>query len=317
LIINPYLTYYGETLLFHDEIIENKTSENILKICDYGKLPSLRKLTYDESIIPLIKSHPGYSDFTKLSTLESNIYPSHIISDEDIQYMVKAVQEIKGIATLRILPYNFSDYQHFGSSKIKVLKLPLKDIKYEEIPLTKKIEQMIRFKKREKVKKIFDTQSEKEMDNSSHIRTTEKRIDVLIDNEEFMHFFDIKEHFEVETYQNLGIKHLVRNYSWQEFNTTNIIHDIRSFMKELNINPETGSGFILLLTKTYLFIAPLVNPYYYDKNSTPLFVDPMCFAGIYNLPVIEAEWPETIKNEYVQFKFEEILKISTNPTSNK
>lgn len=229
--------------------------------------------------------------------------------------MVKAVQEVKGIATLKILPYNYADFQHFGTSKIKVLKLPLKDIKYEEIPLTKKIEQMVRFKKREKVKKVFEIQNEKEMDNSSHIRRTEKRIDVLIDNEEFMHFFDIKEHFQVETYQNLGIKHIVRSYSWQEFNTTNIIHDIRSFMKELNINQETGSGFILLLTKTYLFMAPVVNPFYLDKNSVPLFVDPMYFAGIYNLPVIEAEWPDTIKNEYVQFKFEDILKISTNPST--
>ena len=36
------------------------------------------------------------------------------------------------------------------------------------------------------------------------------------------------------------------------------------------------------------------------------------FLGVFTLPLIESEWPESIKRKYVQFDLEDILVKSTN-----
>ena len=44
----------------------------------------------------------------------------------------------------------------------------------------------------------------------------------------------------------------------------------------------------------------------------PIFVEPYYFLGIYTLPYIESEWPESIERKNVKFDLIEILKKSTN-----
>ena len=44
----------------------------------------------------------------------------------------------------------------------------------------------------------------------------------------------------------------------------------------------------------------------------PIFIEPYYFMGIYTLPYIESEWPESIQRKNVKFDLIEILKKSTN-----
>ena len=44
----------------------------------------------------------------------------------------------------------------------------------------------------------------------------------------------------------------------------------------------------------------------------PIFIEPYYFLGIYTLPYIESEWPESIERKNVKFDLIEILKKSTN-----
>ena len=44
----------------------------------------------------------------------------------------------------------------------------------------------------------------------------------------------------------------------------------------------------------------------------PIFAEPYYFMGIYTLPYIESEWPESIERKNVKFDLIEILKKSTN-----
>ena len=44
----------------------------------------------------------------------------------------------------------------------------------------------------------------------------------------------------------------------------------------------------------------------------PIFIEPYFFMGIYTLPYIESEWPESITRKNVKFDLIEILKKSTN-----
>ena len=43
-------------------------------------------------------------------------------TEHDLFYMINAVNDIKGIATVRILPYKFNDFKQFGSSIIKIIR---------------------------------------------------------------------------------------------------------------------------------------------------------------------------------------------------
>ena len=48
------------------------------------------------------------------------------------------------------------------------------------------------------------------------------------------------------------------------------------------------------------------------KQRIPIFAEPYYFMGIYTLPYIESEWPESIERKNVKFDLIEILKKSTN-----
>jgi hypothetical protein len=297
LIINPFLTFYGESILYHDD---DYSTIDTLVLKDYGRLPSLRKLSYEANLFALIENKIA-PEKKKISCMESNLVTEYI-SENDLHYMIKSVRDINGLAMLRILPKDYCDYKQLGSSKIKILQLPVKDLDYADLPLHLKIEQTVRSLKR---KKILD-------EHGNHNDNSNKKLDILLDNEEFTFYFDLKEHFVVEPYQSLGIKHIIKNYTWQEFNLGNIHRDLNLMFKELNINTLSGNGLILLLTKSYLFVAPLTGPFYYDKDGSPIFAEPYYFTGIFNLPLLEAEWPQTAENEYVKFDLAHILKKSTN-----
>jgi hypothetical protein len=302
LIVNPFLTFYGETILYNDDYSssDDSDSNDFFIIKDFGRLPSLRKLSYDPNIISLIESKfPPEKKTT--SSMESNLVTEYI-SENDLYYMIKSLKDINGLAMVRILPKDYSDFKHLGSSKIKILQLPVKDLDYSDIPLHLKIEQTVRSLKRNK---ILD-------EHGKHTNNSNKKLDILLDNEEFTFYFDLKEHFVVEPYHSLGVKHMIKNYTWQEFYLNNLQKDLNLMLKELNINSQSGNGLIMLLTKSYLYVSPLTAPFYYDKDGSPLFAEPSYFAGIFNLPLLEAEWPQTAQNEYVKFDLAHILKKSTN-----
>jgi len=48
------------------------------------------------------------------------------------------------------------------------------------------------------------------------------------------------------------------------------------------------------------------------EQRIPIFAEPYYFMGIYTLPYIESEWPESIERKNVKFDLIEILKKSTN-----
>jgi hypothetical protein len=300
--LNPFSTFYGETILFHQS---SKSESLILK--DFGKLPSLRKIPYDGELFPLI-SHmipKEQKDIEKnLSWLETNLFGDCVISDQDLQYMSKAVKDINGMALLRVLPYKYNDYKSLCSNKIRILQQPLKDINYEEIPMNLKVKQAVRELKRKKLKFMIEKQN---MD------VEKVKVDLLLDNEELGEFFEINEMFEIETYKELNIQHKVKSYNYNTFNhISQMKKDILMMLNGLNINIQSGLGMVLILTKEYLMICPLANPYTFDQNHVPFFAEPQFFAGIFNFPQIEAEWPETIQSPHIIFNPEEVLRKSTN-----
>jgi hypothetical protein len=304
IILNPYLTFYGETLIFYDNS-KHVDEENEIQIEDYGRLPSLRKINYTEDVLSHIKDEISIIKPPN-SALETNIFnfsDNFFFTEQDIFALMTAVKEIDGMAVLRILPKNYTDCKYFGSSKIKIIKLPMKDIQYETLPLQLKIENTITDLKRDKIKHLME---------SEKIADSDLKVDVLISNEEFTHYFEINDFFKIESYSENNIKHLVKSYTNFNFTSTNLATDIKAMFGLLNINDETGHGFNLCLTKNFVFLAPLTKPYCYDKNKVPYFAEPHFFAGLFTLPYIEADWPETINGEFLKFDFIEILKKSTN-----
>ena len=65
-------------------------------------------------------------------------------------------------------------------------------------------------------------------------------------------------------------------------------------------------------------MAPLTEPFTYTKEKNvgepivPIFAEPYYFMGIFTLPIIEADWPESVERKNVKFDLIEILRKSTN-----
>lgn len=306
--LNPFPHFYGETILFHENKAHKTYCEKSIEIPDYGRIPSLRHLQLAEETLQILAQENVQinCEFDKHadSHIQSNLFDLDLIpfSESDLTYLIKAVSNIDGIATIKILPYNFYDYKTFGANLMKILKLPLKDLNYEDLPLNIKIHQKIKNLKREKICELYKTTL-----GITEEQIEKMNVESLVNHEEFSLYFDLLDYFSLETYD---FPHLIKYYNFFSFKIANIKKDIKEMMRRLNITNENKKGIVVLFTKNYLFIAPLVNPYIYNKG-VPLFADPHFFAGIYTLPQIEAEWPHTTEGKYIKFDFEQILKTST------
>ena len=288
-------------------ILINNDDKKVSMIKDFGKLPSLRKIVHEKEILEFITFE---EPIPPLCYLDKNILDfdlsnnNFILSDHDLYYINRAVIDINGIATLKILPQSYQDFKNLNSNKIKILPLPLKDINYKEVPLTYKIKQIIQKMKREKLSEIKSFNSKGDYN--------ELKIDVLFDNEELAESFKIKTEFTCDIY---SFPHLITIFSKASFTFLNVKNAIKRSLEVLKINNDTGYGFCMVLTNMYLFIAPLVNPFYLFKdkgNEIPIFADPMYYAGVFTLPEIESEWDETIERKRVEFDLLKVLEKSSN-----
>lgn len=305
--LNPFPHFYGEVLLYED--LSNNYSEDSFEISDFGRIPNLRHINLPQDILNVLSQENisvncEFNKDTKVSFLQGNLFDLNHppISESDLNYIIKAILNIDGIATLKVLPYNQYDYKTFSSSILKIIKLPLKDIGYEDLPLNIKINQKLKNLKREKIYELYKTTLNKSVDQKEQIN-----IENLVNHEEFSLYFDTKDFFTIEAYE---FPHLIKYYNFFSFKTENIMRDLAEIMKILNITNESKKGMVVLFTKNYMFVAPLVKPYIYS-NDIPLYADPHFFAGLFTLPLIEAEWPHTTEGKYLKFDYEEILKVST------
>ena len=264
-----------------------------LKVRDFGKIPNIRPIIYDDEVL----MHAYIEKVLNISNLETNVINFDdrlVLSDFDITYLVDTVKELNGLGMVKILPANFYEYKDFSSSKIRIIKLPIKDLKYEEIPLTEKLRQILRDSRRERLISVFD-------------KVTENKLNYILDNSLFNECLDTNEFFKIENYD---FPHLVKMYTINTFNAITITTDMNYMLKILSINNYSQKGMILLLTNEYLFIAPLCKPYTM-YNNIPIFVEPYFYAGIFTLPEIEAEWPHILKADHVIFNYSDILKLSS------
>jgi len=308
IILNPFPHFYGESILLHDHPDNNTFCENSIEIPDFGRIPSLRQIKFpDETLQILAQENIKINfefDYHNQSHIQNHLFNlDHVpLSSFDLNYMKKAIVNIEGIATIKILPYNNYDYKTFSSNLIKIIKLPLKDIGYEELPINIKIYQKIKNLKRAKICELYKTTL-----NIEEEEIEKANVENLVNHEEFSMYFDLLDYFTLETYE---FPHLIKYYNFHTFKDEIIRKDIQEMMDRLNITNENKKGLIILFTKDYLFMAPLIKPYILNKG-VPLFADPHFFAGLFTLPQIEAEWPYTTEGKYIKYDFENILKTST------
>lgn len=288
-------------ILAHKEAFidpSNELSGESSQFLDYGRIPSLRKIEYDPELLSFVKI-----DQMKKPTsfLNQNIldFSQGFMTDHDIYYLMKAVQDIQGIATMKILPQGKHDYKKFGANCFKIIPLPFKDIVYSEIPLSYKIKQIVQKLKREKLKEIstFNKSSDANL-----------KIDVLFDNEELSEAFNSCDEIKNDVYD---FPHIIGLFNKSNYSFTNIKRHIFKAMQEFEITKDSKKGMILILTSDYIFLAPLVRPYFVYQNELDLYADPMFYAGIFNLPYIEAEWDETVVRKFVSLDLLKVLKTSS------
>lgn len=68
---------------------------------------------------------------------------------------------------------------------------------------------------------------------------------------------------------------------------------------------------IIILHTKFLFVAPLLRPYVSIKERD-LYVDALAYLGIFTLPVLKKEWPQTAGIDKIQLEPMEILKKSSS-----
>ena len=136
------------------------------------------------------------------------------------------------------------------------------------------------------------------------------KLDVIMNNEDINELFNNVELIKIAEF---NFPHLIKTYSKDKLTYTAVKNDIDKMISTL-IGAHIDLGLILILSKDFLFTCPLANPYCYEgeNKDKPVFADPEMFLGLFCLPVIETEWPETVDREHVNFDLLEILSKSAN-----
>lgn len=279
LILLPSNTYYGEMVLINKEKISKNKGEDLvnnnnhIQIEDSGRLPSLRKIQYEDIVNRLLlldnlqlntKISPTNEFILNMNTTKEYC----VLSDYDIFYIMKTIKETNSIVTLRILPYGYNDYKRLNTNKIKVIPLPLKEIQ-SALPLGLYLKEKKMNKREENLKS-----------------------DLKIDYFPFRHYFS--------------------SLSSEKFTFSYIKNMILTAFQQLQISNSNGKGLIFLMTNEFLFMTQLTRPYFLYNNEFGLFPEPLFYTGVYNLPIIDAEWDETVNRSNVKFDLLGILNKSSS-----
>ena len=285
---------------------QNSKYPSKILIKDYGKLPSLRVMNYDDPEYPLYEKSIPFYQLPKNINNTSNLYnfAQSLFDEKNLPILIQMINETNGYATLRILPYKYSDWKSFASSKIRIIPKQTKELKLSSFPLEDKIAHQIQDIKRD----LFNKTQTNSADKGSR-----PNYELIINNDEYSNCFKVPSYFTLDVYNKENIKHLIKYFPEGQFNLSNMKEAIKAMMSALEINNATGNGMIFICSQTFLFIAPLISPFAFTKVDTiPIFAEPHFFMGVYTLPFIEAEYPETIHRKYVKFDVVDILKKSTN-----
>lgn len=143
--------------------------------------------------------------------------------------------------------------------------------------------------------------------------TTSKIEKSFMTNPQYTDNFAMPSLFTLDVYDSENIKHCIKHFPLGQFNLANVKEGIQSMLETLEINNSNGNGLILICSDTFLLMAPLTEPFTYTKKQlVPMFAEPHFFMGVFTLPVIESEWPDSIKRKTVVFDYADILRKSTN-----
>ena len=147
----------------------------------------------------------------------------------------------------------------------------------------------------------------------SKSKTASKIDKSFMTNPQYTDNFAMPTLFTLDVYDSENIKHCIKHFPLGQFNLANVKEGIQSMLETLEINNATGNGLILICSDTFLLMAPLTEPFTYTKKQlVPMFAEPHFFMGVFTLPFIESEWPDSIKRKTVMFDFADILRKSTN-----
>ena len=308
---NPYLP-----TTYEPNFPPNKQILYKIMIKDYGKLPSLRLMKFEgEDLKFYFDEIPPYQLPEHMKN-ESNLFnfdenDLFLFNDNDLNQIISIINKTDSYINYKILPYKFTDWKSLNSNKIKVIQKICKDIKNKSFPLYDKIYQTIQKIKRDSfvlTKNLVLKENSNERPNFENI----------LNNSDFDPIFEIPDLFTLENYEKHGIKHLIKFFQKNTFNILNIKLSIKEMMKKLDINNVNGNGLIFIICKDFIFMAPLTEPFTYTKEKNvgdsivPIFAEPHFFMGIFTLPIIEADWPESVQRKNVKFDLIEILRKSTN-----
>jgi hypothetical protein len=82
--------------------------------------------------------------------------------------------------------------------------------------------------------------------------------------------------------------------------------------EHLKFEKTPDFGVTILLTETWMFIAPLTDPVT-CVGGKPVFIDPLAYAGILNVNIATYNWPQTASHDLVFRTPIDLLKISSDP----
>ena len=323
-----------------------------LVIKDYGRLPSLRILEFGGDDLKFYKEYIPPYQLKEHIFNETNLFDfnseSDIMGKDLLMNIIQIINETDGYVTYKVLPYNFSDWKIFSSNKVRILPNKCKDIKNCEYPLVDKLNQQISKYKRSLFEgNLKNNDEEKNFELILH----NADFDQLFTLPEFFTLDIYKKNnipHLIKTFANGTFLYVNLVYAINKMCELLDINNQTGYGFCLIVCKKFV--FLAPLKEPYIYTKEAENKEKKENNKDnkdneenkeninelnkeqaekneendnekknkklgqriPIFAEPYYFMGIYTLPYIESEWPESIERKNVKFDLIEILKKSTN-----
>jgi len=90
-----------------------------------------------------------------------------------------------------------------------------------------------------------------------------------------------------------NFKHVVYKMTEMNLSSEGLVYSYTKCAVFLGLKDEETSGVTVLLTKKWMMVTQLEQPYMMSKEDLPCYLDGLAYAGFVQLQTVEEVWPQT------------------------
>eukprot|EP00344_Euplotes_crassus_P006364 CAMPEP_0197017714 /NCGR_PEP_ID=MMETSP1380-20130617/79693_1 /TAXON_ID=5936 /ORGANISM="Euplotes crassus, Strain CT5" /LENGTH=615 /DNA_ID=CAMNT_0042444845 /DNA_START=516 /DNA_END=2363 /DNA_ORIENTATION=- len=261
---------------------------------DFGLVERLPMTKIPEEMESYVKTEEAKVSINRSPLKSAEIDITNPLTSYEWKLWYHIVSTTKGYGFLQILPVGYRSSSAFSANLLHVAPKTKSWGKFES-PLDKLISLRKEYYIKENTRLFEEKQKkDKTVAGNNALSQTDKQHQEELKKQEEMQ----NEHIYRFSKDNIfklpefDFPHFVCILEGEPSDSS-LVADYLKICDELNLGELQRLGVTIIITKEWMFVATLSQPYMKIENDLDLFIDPFSYAGILNIHIKDHSWPQT------------------------